>query len=100
MSKVVFLKNIENNQEIETTIYLNETIGDLKRKIEKLFNLKNGLLDSEYKLKMKFRGSREGILLGADNTTLEFNHVKSYSVITFMKTKNKGANLKLLPLNN
>ena len=90
--KVVFLKNIENNEEIETKVYLYETVGDLKRKIERLFNLRNGFLDSEYKLRMKYRGCREGILLNEDNTTLYDNRIKSNSTITFMKTKNKGAN--------
>lgn len=89
--KTVFLKNIENNVEIETAVYLTQTVGDLKRTIERLFGFNNGFLNG-YNLKMKYKGQREGRLLDSDNTTLYDNHLRSYSIITFMKTKNQGGN--------
>lgn len=94
-SKPIYIRNTQNNQEIEIQIQLIETVGDLKRKIENIFGLEYGFLNG-YFLRIKYKGQREGKLLDNDNTTLGQNHVKSYSTVMFGKTKNKGGKIFFL----
>lgn len=87
--KNIFLNYLIDNHEEEVGIKLTETVGDLKRKIESIYKFENGFLN-EYKLRIKYRGQREGKLLDEDHTTLGQNHVKSGSTVLFGKEKNKG----------
>lgn len=78
-----------NDQEAEITVSLTETVGDLKNKIESIFPSLKGKL-KKYKLRMKYRGQREGKLLDEDYTTLKDNHIISGSTIILGRTKNRG----------
>lgn len=87
--KNIYLNYLIDNHEEEVGVKLTETVGDLKRKIESIYKFENGFLN-EYKLRIKYRGQREGKLLDEDHTTLGQNHVKSGSTVLFGKEKNKG----------
>ena len=88
--KEIIIRNIMNNIEKEAEVLLSMTVFDLKREIEKKFNLKNGFLDENCHLRCKYYGLRTGFLLGEDNSTLFDNKIKNYCVITFSIIKNVG----------
>lgn len=87
--KTIYLNYLIDNHEEEIDVKLTETVSDLKRKIEERYKFDNGFL-TDYKLRIKYRGQREGKLLDEDHTTLGQNHVKGGSTIFFGKEKNKG----------
>lgn len=89
--KNIYLNYLIDNHEEEIQVRLSETVGDLKRKIEEIYKFDKGFLN-EYKLRIKYRGQREGKLLDEDQTTLGQNHVKSGSTVLFGKEKNRGGN--------
>jgi hypothetical protein len=78
-----------NDLDEEITIKSSETVGDLKKKIEKKFSLEKGQLNG-VKLRIKYSGQREGKLLDTDDTTLRDNHVKNGSTILLGRIKNRG----------
>lgn len=80
-----------NDLDEEIIIRSNETIGDLKRKIEQKFSLEKYKLNG-VRLRMKYTGQREGKLLDNDDTTLRDNHVKNGSTILLGRIKNRGGN--------
>ena len=87
--KTIIIKNIEDNTEKELEVLLSMTVFDLKREIERMFNLKNGFLN-DYILKCKYRGMRSESLMGKDNSTLFDNHIRNYCLVSFGKVKNLG----------
>lgn len=87
--KNIYLNYLIDNHEEEVEVKLTETVRDLKRKIESIYKFDKGFLN-DYKLRIKYRGQREGKLLDEDHTTLGQNHVKSGSTVIFGKEKNKG----------
>lgn len=89
--KTIYLNYLIDNHEEEIQVKLTDTVADLKRRIEEIYKFDKGFLN-EYKLRIKYRGQREGKLLDEDQTTLGDNHVKSHSTVLFGKEKNKGGN--------
>ena len=94
--KTIIIRDSTNEEnDKETTVKLSDTVRDLKRKIEKLFNLNLGRLD-KINLRMMNKGYRVSSLLMADDTTLFDNHIQSYSIITFMVLENVGGKIFLI----
>ena len=87
--KEIYIKHIGREKEIKIVIRLTETVRDLKRRIEKLFNLPPTILDT-HKLRVKYPGMRKGKLLKYDSKTLEYYHIKNESVFIFSQEENKG----------
>ena len=87
-----------NDQDEEITIKLSETVGHLKRKIEKKFSLDKDQLNG-VKLRIKYNGQREGKLLDTDDTTLGDNHIKNGSTILLGRIKNRGGKYNFININ-
>ncbi len=88
--KQIFIHNVETNDTRTLDIGMDKTVKQLKKEIEKLFNL-NYTLD-EYCLIVVHPHHKAGIPIREEfeNKTLFENHFKIGSLIKFGKVKNKG----------
>ena len=86
--KIIYVIDHNDNEE-EIRIKLDETVYDLKRKIESKFHLpKDALKDKRIRKKgIKDRTFRD---LEGNETSLEYNHIHNESRIYFSTLKNKG----------
>ena len=87
--KTIFIKDLAVNKTIQLEVLLSMTVSDLKRVIERSFNLENGYLTVCIPRFIN-KGEKVGITLNDDNSTLFDNNVKNLGTITFSKLKNKG----------
>lgn len=89
--KEIYIQNIANNNDTRAlSIAMNKTVKDLKKEIEKLFNLNYSL--DEYALRVKTNGMNAGILIQEENEnkTLFENKFKLQCTVVFGKEKNRG----------
>lgn len=91
-TKEIYIHNILTDEEKPLKICMNKTVKNLKKEIEKLFNLKYSLDD--YLLRVKIGGQPSGRLIQEDdeNKTLFDNHFKSGCLVTFGKDRVSGGN--------
>lgn len=89
--KQIYIQNIANNNDTRPlSIGMNKTVKQLKKEIEKLFNLNYSL--DEYALRVKTNGMNAGKLIQEtdENKTLFENHFKLECLVIFGKEKNRG----------
>lgn len=89
--KQIYITNIANNNDTKPlNIGMNKTVKELKREIERLFNLSYSL--DEYALRVKTNGMNAGKLIqeADENKTLFENHFKLECQVIFGKEKNRG----------
>jgi len=88
--KGIFINYIVTNDTRSLNIGMNKTVKELKKEIEKLFNLNYSL--DEYALRVKYGGMNLGKLIQEqdENKTLFENHFKSECIVSFGKEKNRG----------
>ena len=89
--KEIYIQNIANNNDTKSlNICMRKTVKDLKKEIEKLFNLNYSL--DEYALRVKTNGMIAGKLIQEDDEekSLFENHFKSECIVIFGKEKNRG----------
>lgn len=89
--KQIYITNIANNYDTKPlNIGMNKTVKELKKEIEKLFNLNYSL--DEYSLRVKTNGMNAGKLIqeNDENKTLFENHFKLECQVFFGKEKNRG----------
>jgi len=89
--KEIYIQNIANNNDTRPlSIGMNKTVKQLKKEIEKLFNLNYSL--DEYALRVKTNGMNAGKLIQEEdeNKTLFENHFKLQCLVIFGKEKNRG----------
>lgn len=89
--KEIFIQNIANGNDTRPLqIAMNKTVKDLKKEIEKLFNLSYSL--DEYALRVKTNGMNAGKLIqeADESKTLFENHFKLQCLVIFGKEKNRG----------
>ena len=85
--KIIYVN--DGNREEEISVSLNETVFDLKKKIEQKFHLGDDILKGK-KIRKKGLKDRTFKDLEGDETTLACNHIHSESRIYFNVLKNKG----------
>ena len=85
--KIIYVS--DGNREEEIDVSPNETVLDLKKKIEQKFHLGNGILKGK-KIRKKGLKDRTFKDLEGDETTLACNHIHSESRIYFNVLKNNG----------
>lgn len=89
--KEIYIQNIANNNDTKPLkIGMNKTVKDLKKEIEKLFQLNYSL--DEYALRVKTNGMNAGKLIqeADESKTLFENHFTLQCVVIFGKEKNRG----------
>ena len=89
--KQIYIQNIANNNDTKPlSIGMNKTVKQLKKEIEKLFNLNYSL--DEYALRVKTSGMNAGKLIqeADEEKTLFENHFKLECLVIFGKEKNRG----------
>lgn len=89
--KQIYIQNIANNNDTKPlNIGMNKTVKELKKEIEKLFQLNYSL--DEYALRVKTNGMNAGKLIqeADENKTLFENHFKLECLVIFGKEKNRG----------
>ena len=89
--KEIYIQNIANNNDTKSLqIGMNKTVKDLKKEIEKLFNLNYSL--DEYALRVKTNGMNAGKLIqeADESKTLFENHFSLQCLVIFGKEKNRG----------
>lgn len=87
--KIVYLKNVAENITMEADIYPSYTVGEVKRIIEREFNLGDNYLNG-YPPRLIKKGEKKGTLLEDDNKRFADYNIKQYSTIQFSKIKNRG----------
>ena len=87
--KTVFLKDLAVNQKKKAIVYPTNTVGELKRMIEREFNYDKGHLNG-YNPRLINKGHKKGCTLDDDNKMLDEYDIKNMATITFSKLKNKG----------
>lgn len=94
--KEIYIQNIANDDTKSLKISMDKTVKQLKKEIEKLFNLQYSL--DEYSLRVQTNGMNAGKLIQEkdENKTLFENHFKSECLVKFGKELNRGG----LILNN
>lgn len=92
--KIIYAIDHDENEE-EIVVTLNETVYDLKRKIEKKFHLHTDILKDK---KIRKKGAKDRTFkdLGDNDTSLAFNHIHNDSRIYFSTLKNNGGKLKIV----
>ena len=78
-----------NGKEEELIVSLNETVLDLKHKIEDKYHLKRNILINQ-NIRKKNIKQRTQSDLNANNTTLAENHIHNETGIYFSVLENKG----------
>ena len=89
--KEIYIQNIANNNDTKPLkISMNKTVKDLKKEIEKLFQLNYSL--DEYALRVKTNGMNAGFLIQEANEskTLLENYFTLHCVVIFGREKNRG----------
>ena len=88
--KQFFICDVVTDETKELNIGVDKTVKELKKEIEKLFNLSYSLDD--LKLKVKYPGMKNGKAIGEEdeNKTLFALNFKSESYILFGRESNKG----------
>lgn len=88
--KEIFIQNIANDDTRPLQIGMDKTVKQLKKEIEKLFNLDYSL--DEYSLRVQTNGMNAGKLIQEkdENKTLFENYFKSQCIVKFGKEKNRG----------
>lgn len=86
--KTIYAIDHENREE-EIKVRLDETVYDLKRKIEHKFQLHTDILKDK-NIRKKNAKDRTFKDLGDNETTLEYNHIHNDTRIYFSTLKNKG----------
>lgn len=88
--KEIFIQNISTNETKPLKIAMNKTVKQLKKEIQKLFNLDYSL--DEYSLRVKTSYMNAGKLIQEqfENKTLYENNFKSECTVIFGKEKNRG----------
>jgi len=89
--KEIYIQNIANNNDTKSLqIGMNKTVKELKKEIEKLFNLNYSL--DEYALRVKTNGMNAGKLIqeSDESKTLFENHFSLQCLVIFGKEKNRG----------
>lgn len=89
--KQIYIQNIANNNDTRPlSIGMNKTVKQLKKEIEKLFNLNYSL--DEYSLRVKTNGMNAGKLIQEtdEDKTLFENHFKHECLVIFGIEKNRG----------
>ena len=87
--KIVYLKNVADGRMMEADIYPFNTVGEVKRIIEREFQLGNNYLNG-YPPRLIKKGEKKGTLLDDDNKRFAEFNLKQYSTIQFSKIKNRG----------
>ena len=85
--KIIYVS--DGNREEKVDVSLNETVLDLKKKIEQKFHLGDDILKGK-KIRKKGLKDRTFKDLEGDETTLACNHIHSESRIYFNVLKNYG----------
>lgn len=85
--KIIYVS--DGNREEKVDVSFNETVLDLKKKIEQKFHLGDDILKGK-KIRKKGLKDRTFKDLQGDETTLEYNHIHSESIIYFNVLKNNG----------
>jgi hypothetical protein len=88
--KLIYIENIRNGEVKPLEIEMSKTVKELKKIIEKLFNLNYCLDDSP--LRVKAGGMNNGFLIQEkdENKTLFENHFTRECLVLFGKEKNRG----------
>ena len=89
--KEIYIQNIANNNDTKSLQRgMNKTVKELKKEIEKLFNLNYSL--DEYALRVKTNGMNAGKLIqeSDESKTLFENHFSLQCLVIFGKEKNRG----------
>ena len=88
--KVIYINYIITNETKPLNIKMDKTVKQLKKEIEKLFNLNYSLDD--YALRVKYGGMNLGKLIQEKDEakTLFENYFKSECIVSFGKEKNRG----------
>ena len=97
--KQITIVYIENGREMEQDleIALNTTIGELKRKIEKMFSLSSGALNKK-NLRLKQNRDRTTATLENNNKTLYDYRVQTGAKIIFTILENVGGKTNLFDI--
>ena len=82
--KTVFLKEISQEKIIEAKILPTNTVGELKRVIEKAFNYERNYLNGK-NLRLVNKGHRIGTLLHDDEKKLDEYGIRNKATISFLK---------------
>lgn len=86
--KIIYVYD-NNDKEEELIVSLNETVLDLKHKIEDKYHLKRDILINK-NIRKKNIKQRAQSDLKANNTTLAENHIHNETGIYFSVLENKG----------
>ncbi len=87
--KIVYLKNVADDRIMEAEIYPFNTVREVKRIIEREFQLGNNYLNG-YPPRLIKKGEKKGTLLDDDNKKFAEYNLKQYSTIQFSKIQNRG----------
>lgn len=87
--KIVYLKNVADGNTLEADIYPSNTVGEVKRIIEREFGLGSNYLNG-YPPRLIKKGYKKGTLLDDDNKKFAELNISQYSTIQFSKIKNRG----------
>ena len=93
--QTVFLKDLAQNKTVKAIVYPTNTVGELKRIIEREFNYENNHFKG-YKPRLINKGQRTGTTLDDDKKMLAEYDIKNMANITFSKTKNIGGKYKII----
>lgn len=93
--KEIFIQNVANDETKLLKIGMNKTVKDLKKEIEKLFNLSYSL--DEYSLRVVTNGMHGGKLIHEqdEDKTLFENRFSTQCLVKFGKEKNRGGLLNI-----
>jgi hypothetical protein len=88
--KEIFIQNVATDDTRPLQIGMDKTVKQLKKEIEKLFNLNYSL--DEYSLRVQTNGMNAGKLIQEkdESKTLFENHFKLQCIVKFGKEKNRG----------
>ena len=92
--KEIYIQNQANDDDTRPLkIGMNKTVKDLKKEIEKLFNLNYSLEGHMLRVKINGKPDSKPIDPKDEDKTLFENHFKSECIVLFGEEKNEGGSL-------